>query len=953
MNGSNRKYMRILRVGAHQFGSLDAEIEFHPAHLTIVLGQNEAGKSTIVSALIAALFGINTRSPKRDPRPFAKYFRPWAEGEEFRVELDLEWNGEKLRVIRDFERGKFSVQDDKLRDRTREFIASRSDDRLGEIVTGGLSASAFLRSFIIEQEKAVLVGSPGDLVQKLQAMVTSSPGDTTAKSALDLIEQARREIVLEGFAKGAIKVETARKKLGDEVERLTARLEDLEEQERRTKQVFKELEEKENRKIELAVELEKVRKGILLTEKRDIETRLNKLHDNKQRAGELTRQLKELESERGFPMELEEAFVKPYGRFDEAKTAEKNAKEELRNRKAELDRELHTLEQYHDLKDFDPTVINELITHSLQWTEFDKRRAMEQMNLDEERAKLAAKGVSTKRLEESRKRIHKWPQDKVERFIEINRQLVDNMETRDHLMNHIDKSRRRFGILSERPLPIILFALFFGTSFGAFILWKLFEQLRIALFVSGTALIFLLAAIFEHIGNLIKLNSLKRQLANLNETIDLQNSKLKAIAAAINPADSIESIKTAIDDWKGAQGRCEEYFTIHALVDQAESDLERIGGRLRPYLERSAIIDTGADITRGDIEALKSRLEFFRQRIDGIDKLETYVKIQEEELEKSAQRVKELTNELAALFEPAGVPFIDDIEAATLQFRKKADRARQLKLVEEELEGLRESEIDESDVRESEKRLEDIRDQLKRVEEVDGQEGQIDGLRAIEQEIITETKGIEELINAVRLRSVKIIEDLPKDLQETRNELKLIEKKREALAIQSEALDLAEEVISEVGQQVYGGAAESLNLQLKPIMKRINPRWCDASFDDDLRLQATDSITGRLLESEEIERVLSAGARDSLFLSARLALSDFLAGGMVAAPHILDEPFAHLDDDRFHQGMSLLLERSLSGNQIILLTCHRKRHRDWFESIKPSDREKVAWIDLDEVSGDD
>ena len=47
--------MRLLRLKADGFGALRGEIHFDPDRMTVILDDNERGKSTLLAAVAAAL----------------------------------------------------------------------------------------------------------------------------------------------------------------------------------------------------------------------------------------------------------------------------------------------------------------------------------------------------------------------------------------------------------------------------------------------------------------------------------------------------------------------------------------------------------------------------------------------------------------------------------------------------------------------------------------------------------------------------------------------------------------------------------------------------------------------------------------------------------------------------------------------------------------------------------
>ncbi len=96
--------MRLERLDIGGFGRLsDVEIDFHP-RLTVLLGDNESGKSTVHRALRAALYGLDAGGPGR-PTERSDWTRwtPWAGGA-YSLALTYELaGGRRLRVARRLE----------------------------------------------------------------------------------------------------------------------------------------------------------------------------------------------------------------------------------------------------------------------------------------------------------------------------------------------------------------------------------------------------------------------------------------------------------------------------------------------------------------------------------------------------------------------------------------------------------------------------------------------------------------------------------------------------------------------------------------------------------------------------------------------------------------------------------------------------------------------------------
>ena len=103
--------MRLDRLEIGGFGRLrDVELEFHP-RLTVILGENKSGKSTIHRALRAALYGIDAGGPGR-PTERSDWARwsPW-NGGGYGLALSYELSGgRRIRVARRLQQREHTCQ---------------------------------------------------------------------------------------------------------------------------------------------------------------------------------------------------------------------------------------------------------------------------------------------------------------------------------------------------------------------------------------------------------------------------------------------------------------------------------------------------------------------------------------------------------------------------------------------------------------------------------------------------------------------------------------------------------------------------------------------------------------------------------------------------------------------------------------------------------------------------
>jgi len=96
--------MRLTRIEIEGFGTLQGmDLRFGP-RMNLVVGPNEAGKSTLQEAIVTGLYGLQSGGRARAAlAEHADRWRPW-QGGNFGLALELELeDGTQLRVERDLD----------------------------------------------------------------------------------------------------------------------------------------------------------------------------------------------------------------------------------------------------------------------------------------------------------------------------------------------------------------------------------------------------------------------------------------------------------------------------------------------------------------------------------------------------------------------------------------------------------------------------------------------------------------------------------------------------------------------------------------------------------------------------------------------------------------------------------------------------------------------------------
>jgi uncharacterized protein YhaN len=146
---------------------------------------------------------------------------------------------------------------------------------------------------------------------------------------------------------------------------------------------------------------------------------------------------------------------------------------------------------------------------------------------------------------------------------------------------------------------------------------------------------------------------------------------------------------------------------------------------------------------------------------------------------------------------------------------------------------------------------------------------------------------------------------------------------------------------------VYKSWASALSEEAAPILKKLNPRYDELLFNEDLTFSVLDTVNNRVINSDEVDNVLSTGAREEVFLAARLGISSYLARGSKGAiPIVLDEPLAAADDDKFQSGMEFFMKELSKKHQILIMSCHEERHNWLAKNLPDAWKKRVHLIEL-------
>lgn len=163
-----------------------------------------------------------------------------------------------------------------------------------------------------------------------------------------------------------------------------------------------------------------------------------------------------------------------------------------------------------------------------------------------------------------------------------------------------------------------------------------------------------------------------------------------------------------------------------------------------------------------------------------------------------------------------------------------------------------------------------------------------------------------------------------KEIEKINDHIQVAAKNLEILEKFKEALQRSFEVLENITKKHHEHWSQKLNEKASKLLSNITDKTVYISFGKDLSFNIRVPEIEYPLSEKEIENKLSGGITEQIYLTVRLILADILSKGM-KIPFILDEPFAHSDDERFIKGMKYLIQEIANSNQVIILSCHQHR----------------------------
>jgi uncharacterized protein YhaN len=953
--------VKILRLKADGFGALRGEFSFDPKRATIVLDDNERGKSTLLAAIEAGLYGLDDdRRQNKLVTPLDRW-RPW-DGGPYRVTLEVEDAGRRLTIQRDFDRGTVEVVDDRGREVTAEFKEGKDDYLVGKKLLG-LDADEFRKcafmgqgdlSQVVPAEEKLRRGST--LRARLENAADTRVGDTNASEALKVLEAALRrynspEVEFTGTVENAIqRLETKRGLLETEIKTL--------EHDHGTMSAPREkmaaLGEREREAREALARLDAERRGVLAA---DVRAKLEENRKHREELDRLRAEIDALAHAAHLPANAEADFRDTIARLETEelglKTLETRRQEQQGRERAELEQELAQLSTFASCTAADADQAVAIAAELRRVVEEDSQIRDEVFSL---RESLASKGHEPERIQWLSQRFGKLGeieqrllrgQSEVALAFQTEVAQLEQMRTMgSETLREIDGLRARW----RTPGWLLLGLGVAGAAAGGVLIaLSTGGPLGVALAVAGGILLAI------GIGFLITSSGMRtqereealRQLTDAQSRLNQMRTRRAEAEVGLADLSRRMGYRDAVElqrEW-GEYARLMEESAPALRAQERISELEarrrRAGSQARELLDRFG----GGNVDAGKLEALAAdmrRVLGLRQRISEMERNWSWMDDERRLAEAKASGLKERalrTLQSAGLGYDPDRPWADHAQDLA---ERLSGKARYSRLVDELIPQAELGVLSEEEER-----------------ELQAQAAAFDGVatepRAARPaiEIENERKSWSEKLDEARTQRedlrVKVEEESRRYAAE--HPKKVIEKERidDALGRArrfKHAIDLTRETIEKVATETHRRWADQLNARVPELLQSFGARIEQLRFGDDLDFSVKLAANGQQVARAKADQQLSTGARDQLYFAVRLGIAEFLSRGQSALPLLFDDPFATSDDERARAGMKLLLEHFSREHQVIVLTCHKRR----YETLADMDRDlygdKVRWVTL-------
>jgi len=967
--------MKLLRLKVEGFGALKGDIVFDPRRVTVVVDDNERGKTTLLAAVAAALYGLeNNRTVHRILTPLERW-RPW-DGGPYRLELEVEGEGERYTIRRDFDRGTVEVKNARGQEVTQEFREGKGDYPVGRKLCG-LDADEFAKSALVLQHELdeVVPSDPAvrrtaTLHSRLESAADTRVGDTNATEALSVLDEAARKYTAAELD-STVAVDTAIQRLELLQQTLEADLKALEHDHEGIAGPLEgliRLGDEEQGARERMRQLDHERRDSLADDVR------RQLAEHAAHRAEVERWRAEAESLASavqLSANAETEFRETVTRLEEAQRnlakLEEKRQEELAREREKRQKELGVLAPYASAGPADADRCIALAAElkrvaeedaSVRTAVFTLRESLASQGHDPERIQLLTSRFGD--LSDARQRLLRSHSERALAYQTEVAGLERARTESNEELREIDAIRQRW----RAPAWLLTALGLAGTLAGA-IVWRTggVTTVWVPLLAAGGVMLVIGVFMFGSARNarnadrfeaLRRLTEAQRRLNQMRDERAASSVELAEMAASMGYRDQVDLLR----EW----GEFDRLMADSAPALRAQERLSALDARRKTATASATTLLAPLGGGTPNPAELERAARAIRQALgvrQALGELEAGWSWLDEEREVAEATVSGLKERAVRILQSAGLehdPALALADHAQALAGRMQAHARHRLLTSELIPQAERRLLPAGKLADLEAQLELI-DAEHPVDEP-GAAGRPpedpNTVRLTSRaplEIETESRRAREALEDIARRRTELREQVAEVTQRYQQSHPERSAQRERVARSlaharrfKAAIELARGTIQQVATDTHRRWSEFLGARVKELLDRFGAGIGEVRFGDDL------DFSIRLPNGQQVSRgradlQLSAGARDQLYLATRVAISEYLSRGRSPLPILLDDPFATSDDSRARTGMRMLIE-VFADHQIILLTCHRGRYQALAGLDAELYRERVQWLEL-------
>lgn len=186
--------MNIVRIHVDGFGKLhNFDLELKEG-VNLVVGRNEAGKSTLHLFLRSMFYGVDTKHKNGQPSVFES-MRPWKHPRDFGGSLEVSEGEEHYRIDRNFDRAADDLRVTKISGNDKTLLSPEEAKAALQRLLKGLSETAYVNTVSAGQLRAATERAMSGELRKYAANVSSTASpELNADRAIELLQEKRKEL---------------------------------------------------------------------------------------------------------------------------------------------------------------------------------------------------------------------------------------------------------------------------------------------------------------------------------------------------------------------------------------------------------------------------------------------------------------------------------------------------------------------------------------------------------------------------------------------------------------------------------------------------------------------------------------------------------------------------------------------------------------------------------------